>query len=69
MAKSLVDDPDAVRVIEIRGANATILKLRVAPNDKGWVIGRKGRVANAMRSLLRAANGGRNSRHVILEIV
>lgn len=67
VARSIVDDPEAVEVTQIRGRNATIIKLRVAPEDKGWVIGRRGRVANAMRSLLRvaAADTGRN---VILEI-
>ena len=67
IAKSIVDHPDQVEVAQIRGRNATILKLRVAPEDKGWVIGRHGRVANAMRSLLRvgAADSGRNA---ILEI-
>jgi predicted RNA-binding protein YlqC (UPF0109 family) len=67
VAKSIVDHPDQVDVTQIRGRNATILKLRVAPEDKGWVIGRRGRVANAMRSLLRvaAADTGRNA---ILEI-
>ena len=67
VAKSIVDHPDQVTVTEIRGRNATILKLKVHPDDKGWVIGRNGRVANAMRSLLRvaAADGGRTA---ILEI-
>ncbi|NLD73462.1 MAG: KH domain-containing protein [Chloroflexi bacterium] len=67
IAKSIVDRPDQVEVAQIRGRNATILKLRVAPEDKGWVIGRRGRVANAMRSLLRvaASDTGRNA---ILEI-
>ena len=67
VAKSIVDHPDQVDVTQIRGRNATILKLRVAPEAKGWVIGRRGRVANAMRSLLRvaAADTGRNA---ILEI-
>jgi predicted RNA-binding protein YlqC (UPF0109 family) len=67
IAKSIVDQPDKVEVTQIRGRNATILKLRVAPEDKGWVIGRHGRVANSIRSLLRvaAADSGRNA---ILEI-
>ncbi|MCD6518641.1 MAG: KH domain-containing protein [Anaerolineae bacterium] len=69
MAKSLVDQPEAVRVTQIRGAHATILKLRVAPKDKGWVIGRQGRIANAMRSLVRVAASTRGRRRVILEIV
>jgi predicted RNA-binding protein YlqC (UPF0109 family) len=68
IAKSLVDHPEDVDVSQIRGSQATILKLRVAPDDKGWVIGRRGRVANAMRSLLRVSSG-RTGRRVILEIV
>ncbi len=66
IAKSIVNNPDDVRIQQIRGRNATILKLRVHPDDKGWVIGRHGRVANAIRSLLRVCNDG--DRRVILEI-
>ncbi len=69
MAKELVDDPDAVRVQQVRGNQAIILKLYVAQDDKGWVIGRKGRVANTMRSLLQVAGKIRGRRRVILDIV
>jgi len=69
IAKCLVDNPDAVRVTQIRGAHATIFKLRVAPEDKGWVIGKRGRVANATRTLLRVASAVRRGRRVILDIV
>ena len=69
VAKALVDNPDAVKVTQIRGAHVTILKLRVAPEDKGWVIGKRGRVANAMRTLLRVASSVRSGRRVVLEIV
>jgi predicted RNA-binding protein YlqC (UPF0109 family) len=68
MAKALVDDPDSVRVEEIEGTSATIYELRVAPEDMGRVIGKQGRVANAMRTLLRAA-AARQGRRVTLEIV
>jgi len=67
IAESIVDHPDQVTVTEIRGRNATILKLKVHPDDKGWVIGRHGRVANAMRSLLRVA-AAESGRATILEI-
>jgi len=67
IARSIVDHPDQVNVRRIRGRNATILKLQVAPEDKGWVIGRNGRVANAMRSLLRVAAAD-SGRPIILEI-
>jgi uncharacterized protein len=69
VAKELVDNPDDVRVNEVRSSRATILKLYVHSDDKGWVIGRKGRVANAVRSLLRVAAANENRPHPILEIV
>jgi hypothetical protein len=69
IAKSLVDHPDEVSVTQIRGSQATVIKLRVAPDDKGWVIGRRGRVANAMRTLLRVSSSASGRRHAILEIV
>lgn len=68
IAKSLVDNPESVQVSQVRGAQATILRLRVAPEDKGWVIGRHGRVANAMRTLLRVAASNQGGRRAILEI-
>ncbi|MBX3009919.1 MAG: KH domain-containing protein [Caldilineaceae bacterium] len=67
LAKSLVEDPDAVHVNRKETRYATILKLRVAPEDMGRVIGRNGRVANAMRALLRAAARNEN-REVMLDI-
>jgi len=69
IAKSLVDDPTAVQVREVRNdRNALVLELHVAPDDYGKVIGRQGRVARAMRSLLRAG-GTREGRHTSLEIL
>jgi predicted RNA-binding protein YlqC (UPF0109 family) len=68
IAKSLVDDPSQVEVTEIRRGNSVILKLQVAQEDKGRVIGRSGRVANSMRSLLRVV-GAREGKRVNLEIV
>ena len=49
------------------GVRGVVDRLRVAPADKGWVIGRKGRVANAIRSLLRVA--APSNRHIVLEIL
>ncbi|MCE5258734.1 MAG: KH domain-containing protein [Chloroflexi bacterium] len=69
LAKSLVDHPEAVKVNQLRGTDAIILELSVDPSDKGWVIGRRGRVANAMRSVLRVASSARTGKRVILEIV
>ena len=52
MAKALVDDPDRVLVTEVVNGSETILELRVGPGDMGRVIGRGGRVVNAMRALV-----------------
>ena len=68
MAKALVNDPDAVVVRQIEGASATIYELSVAPEDMGRVIGKQGRVANAMRTLLRVA-AVKEGKRVTLEIV
>lgn len=69
VAQSLVDDPSAVQVREVRNdRNALVLELHVALDDFGKVIGRQGRVAKAMRTLLRAG-GTREGRHTSLEIL
>ena len=69
IAKSLVDDPTSVEVTEVEGATSLILELKVAPEDMGRVIGRGGRVANAMRTLLRvvAAKAGKRAALEIIE--
>jgi uncharacterized protein len=59
IARGLVDAPEVVSVKETRGANVTMLELRVDHKDMGRVIGKEGRVANAMRTLLRVAAGDR----------
>jgi predicted RNA-binding protein YlqC (UPF0109 family) len=69
IAQSLVDDPSAVQVREVRNdRHALSLELHVASDDFGKVIGRQGRVAKAMRALLRAG-GTREGRHTSLEIL
>ncbi len=68
IAKSLVNNPDQVEVNEIQGQTAVILELRVAPEDMGRVIGKGGRVANAIRTLLRVVAAKRGKR-VQLEIL
>jgi predicted RNA-binding protein YlqC (UPF0109 family) len=68
IAKSLVDDPSQVRVDEIQGATSVILELHVAPEDMGRVIGKGGRVANAIRTLLRVI-AAKQGKRVTLEIV
>jgi len=68
VAQSLVDDPSAVQVREVRNdRSALVLELHVASDDFGKVIGRQGRVAKAMRTLLRAGSA-REGRHTSLEI-
>jgi predicted RNA-binding protein YlqC (UPF0109 family) len=68
LAKSLVDEPDAVRVVRSEREGAVVLELHVAPDDVGKVIGRQGRVARALRTLVRAS-GGRRHERAVLEIV
>jgi uncharacterized protein len=68
LARRLVDDPDAVEVQEVRQEGATVLQLRVAPDDVGKVIGRQGRIARALRAIVRAS-GARTHRRVVLEIM
>lgn len=67
IAQSLVENPEDVEVYTKQTRRTDILKLQVASDDMGRVIGRNGRVANAMRTLLRAATRG-SERPVILEI-
>ena len=68
IAKSLVDDPSQVRVDEIEGTTSVVLELRVASEDMGRIIGKKGRVANAMRTLVRVV-AAKQGKRVTLEIV
>ncbi|NJM52657.1 MAG: KH domain-containing protein [Blastocatellia bacterium] len=67
IAKSLVDNADAVSVEEFKDRGTTVLELRVAPDEVGRVIGREGKVANAMRVLLRVA-GNKTRKRAVLEI-
>ena len=68
MAKNLVDDPDAVTVTETSDEEGKVLELRVAEGDMGKVIGRQGRVAKCIRTVMRAAAAKENKR-VIVDIV
>jgi hypothetical protein len=67
LARELVDDPDAVRVEEEEREGALVLVLYVAPEDVGKVIGRQGRIARALRTLVRAS-AVREGRRVLVEI-
>jgi uncharacterized protein len=68
LARRLVDDPDAVRVEEIERDGAVVLQLHVAKDDVGKVIGRQGRIARALRTIVRAGAARENHR-VLVEIV
>ncbi len=65
IAKALVDQPDDVTVAETAGDQATVLALRVAPSDLGKVIGKQGRTARSIRSLLAAAGNKQNKRYTL----
>ena len=67
LAKSLVDHPEAVKVTETDGPEAIILELNVAPEDMGKVIGKQGRIAKAIRSVIKAATA-KNAKPVFVEI-
>ena len=68
IAKSLVDRPAEVAVTEVEGAQTAVIELRVASDDLGKVIGRQGRTARAMRTLLSAAST-KHGKRSILEII
>jgi predicted RNA-binding protein YlqC (UPF0109 family) len=68
IAKALVDHPDEVQVRAVEGEQVTVLELRVAPDDLGKVIGRQGRTAKSIRTLLGAA-GMKLKKRVTLEIL
>jgi uncharacterized protein len=68
LAKGLVDKPDEVRVDRVEKDGTLVLELRVAPDDVGKVIGRQGRIARALRTIVRAA-GARSNERAMLEIV
>ena len=67
LARQLVDDPDAVRVEEEESEGMIVLRLHVAQDDVGKVIGRQGRVARALRAVVRAS-AARQRQRVLLEI-
>ena len=68
IAKSLVDDPSAVSVTAVDGDKSVLLELRVAEGDVGKVIGKQGRIAKAIRTILSASAAGANKR-IVLEIL
>ncbi|NCB01053.1 MAG: KH domain-containing protein [Spirochaetia bacterium] len=68
IAKSLVDYPDEVSVNMVEGEQSTIIELKVAQSDVGKVIGKSGRIANAVRVILNAS-AAKNNKHIQLEIL
>ncbi len=68
VAQALVDNPDKVEVKEIEGAQTSVLELKVASSDLGKVIGKQGRTAKAIRTILAAASTKQGKRYV-LEII
>ncbi len=68
IAKALVDNPDEVEVLEVEGSKTSVLELKVAKEDLGKVIGKQGRSARAMRTILSAASAKLKKR-TVLEIV
>lgn len=68
LAKSLVNNPDAVEVKETEGETGSVLELKVAKDDLGRIIGKQGRTAKSIRTLLNAA-ASRTNRKIVLEIV
>jgi predicted RNA-binding protein YlqC (UPF0109 family) len=68
IAQNLVDSPEAVSVNEVEGAQSIIVELRVSPDDMGKVIGKQGRIAKAIRTVVKAAATKTNKR-VTVEII
>ena len=68
IARSLVEDPDRVHINQVEGEQSVIFELQVAPEDMGKIIGKQGRIANAMRVLLKAA-AAKEGKRAVLEII
>ncbi|MFU0801277.1 MAG: KH domain-containing protein [Xylanivirga thermophila] len=68
IAQALVDHPEQVTVNEIQGEQSIIIELKVAPDDMGKVIGKQGRIAKAIRTVVKAAATKENKR-VVVEII
>ena len=68
IAKVLVDNPEAVQINEIEGEQTSVIELKVAKEDLGKIIGKEGRTAKAIRTILGAA-GSKLKKRVVLEII
>jgi predicted RNA-binding protein YlqC (UPF0109 family) len=68
IAKALVDHPEQVEVLEVEGEQVLVLELKVAKKDVGKIIGKQGRTAHAIRTILNAASG-KVKKHTVIEII
>lgn len=68
ITQALVDNPEQVKVSEVEGSQTSVLELKVAKEDLGKVIGKQGRTARAMRTILNAASA-KMKKHTVLEII
>lgn len=68
IAKALVDNPDEVFVTEVEGRQSLIVELKVSPEDMGKVIGKQGRIAKAIRTVVKAA-ATKDNKRVVVEII
>ncbi len=68
IAKALVDEPESVSVNQVDGEQSIVLQLSVAESDMGKVIGKQGRIAKSIRTVMKAA-ANRENKHVVVEIV
>jgi len=68
LVKALVDKPEEVNISQTEGESVTILEIRVASDDAGKVIGKDGRIANAIRTIVKAA-GAKNKKRITVEIM
>ena len=68
IAQALVDDPEAVEVSEVEGEHSSVIELKVAKDDMGKIIGKQGRTAQALRTILSGASG-KFKKRTVLEII
>ncbi len=68
LIKALVDDPDAVEITQAEGERSLVFEVRVAPEDVGKVIGKQGRIVQALRTVVKAA-AARQGKKAVLEIL
>lgn len=65
LVRALVDEPDKVEVKEVKGERSVVYEVRVAPSDTGKIIGRQGRIAKALRTLVKAASAKSGTKAVV----